>query len=138
MIKGIAHLAYQVSDMTKSLAFYDKAFGFKPLFELHDHQDQPWIVYLQVNATQFIELFYAHQPLEQRPHHTSFQHLCLEVTDIANEAKRLQSLGIPLLHPLQRGLDHNDQCWVLDPDGNPIELMEYGPQSLQLNTKPTR
>lgn len=137
MIKGIAHVAYQVSDMPRALSFYDRAFGFKPLFELHDAQDQPWIVYLKVNETQFIELFYAHQPLEQRPERTSFQHLCLEVVAIADEAQRLQSLGIPLLHPLQRGLDHNDQCWVSDPDGNPIELMEYGPRSLQLNTKPT-
>jgi len=34
-----------------------------------------------------------------------------------------------------RGVDaegDRDQGWIADPDGNQIELMEYGPSSLQL------
>jgi hypothetical protein len=30
------------------------------------------------------------------------------------------------------GMDNSRQAWVTDPDGNQIELMEYGPKSLQL------
>jgi hypothetical protein len=30
------------------------------------------------------------------------------------------------------GMDHARQAWITDPDGNQIELMEYGPTSLQL------
>jgi len=30
------------------------------------------------------------------------------------------------------GMDNSRQAWVMDPDGNAIELMEYGPSSLQL------
>jgi hypothetical protein len=37
-----------------------------------------------------------------------------------------------LLHPVILGKDHNYQCWVKDPDGNPIELMEYGKNAMQL------
>ena len=131
MIKGIAHLAFQVRDMEQSIKFYREALGFTKHFELHDDRDCPWIVYLKVNATQFVELFYAHESL--RPHGPgSYQHLCIEVTDIRKEAARLVSLGIPLLHPVQLGKDNNYQCWIVDPDGNPIELMEYGVNSLQL------
>jgi hypothetical protein len=30
------------------------------------------------------------------------------------------------------GMDNSRQAWVADPDGNEIELMEYGAASLQL------
>jgi lactoylglutathione lyase len=132
MVKGIAHLAFQVSDMEKSIAFYKKAFGFKKKFTLEDEKGNPWIVYLQVSKTQFIELFYAHGTLQVEPHQTSYQHLCLEVKEINKFAEDLVKKGISLLHPVILGLDNNYQCWVKDPDGNPIELMEYGEGALQL------
>lgn len=132
MVTGIAHLAFQVTDMEKSIAFYEKAFGFQKKFTLEDEKGNPWIVYLQVSKTQFIELFYAHETLKKAPHQSSYQHLCLEVKKINQLADSLVKKGIPLLHPVILGLDHNYQCWVEDPDGNPIELMEYGINALQL------
>ena len=133
MIKGIAHVAYQVSDMKKALKFYDIAFGFKKKFELYDDEDKPWIVYLEVSNNQFIELFYARQEVEVNQK-SSYQHLCLEVNDIYAIAKHFESKGIDLLHPIILGKDNNYQCWVKDPDGNPIELMAYGQDSLQLKS----
>ncbi len=131
MIKGIAHVAYQVSNMDKSVLFYEKVFGFKKKFELFDDQEKPWIVYLQVNDNQFIELFYAKQPTKNS-FQQSYQHLCIEVSDIKGEAERIQKMGFVLKHPVILGKDHNYQCWIDDPDFNPIELMEYGKGALQL------
>lgn len=132
MIKGIAHLAFQVKDMEKSIQFYEKAFGFKRKFSLHDDQGRPWIEYISVSPTQFIELFYAHEDLIQKSSVTPYQHLCLEVDDIEQFAQSLLKKGISLLHPVILGKDNNYQCWVKDPDGNPIELMQYGKDALQL------
>jgi catechol 2,3-dioxygenase-like lactoylglutathione lyase family enzyme len=132
MIKGIAHLAFQIADMERAVKFYETALGFKKKFILGDDHGRPWIVYLQVNARQFIELFYANAPLLKTAEKTSYQHLCIEVTDIRKLAEELARKGVPLAHPVILGLDHNWQCWIADPDGNQIELMEYGKDAMQL------
>jgi len=132
MIKGIAHLAFQVKDMERAVRFYETALGFHRKFTLEDDRKNPWIVYLQVNERQFIELFYAKTPLLRSAESVSYQHLCIEVEDIRGIAAKLEATGIRLVHPVIRGLDHNWQCWIADPDGNPIELMEYGDGALQL------
>lgn len=132
MIKGIAHLAFQVKDMDKSVRFYETVFGFKKIFTLDDEKGHSWIVYLKVADRQFIELFHAHKPLHLQPDVTAYQHLCIEVTDMETFTSHLAGLGLPLEKPVIMGLDHNWQCWINDPDGNPIEIMAYGPDALQL------
>lgn len=131
MIKGIAHLAFQVSDMEASVRFYEEALRFKLKFVLEDPQGNPWIVYLSVNDDQFIELFYAHKPLENQPKEASYQHLCIEVDDIHELAETMKRKGIPIDNPVILGMDNNYQFWIHDPDGNQIELMEYGTDALQ-------
>jgi catechol 2,3-dioxygenase-like lactoylglutathione lyase family enzyme len=133
MIKAIAHLAICVADMETSKRFYSEALGFAPKFSLKDEQGRPWIEYLEVAKDQFIELFYASERTNDFAHQ-SFQHVCFEVTDIAAHAKQIVESGWKLVHPVSMGLDYNKQCWTVDPDGNPIELMEYGEMALQRRT----
>jgi len=132
MIKGIAHLAFQVSDMDKAVAFYEDALGCTKKFILYDDHGQPWIIYMQITENQFIELFFAHRNIVSKQDETSYQHLCIEVTNIHALVKELHDKGIKIEKQVTLGLDHNYQCWIKDPDGNPIELMEYGIDSLQL------
>ncbi|MFA5006902.1 MAG: VOC family protein [Candidatus Izemoplasmatales bacterium] len=132
MVMGIAHLAFRVTDMERSVRFYETALGFTRKFELHDPQGAPWIVYLQVNERQFVELFCSRDAVAFDGVRSGYQHLCVEVTDIEGLAAGLAAKGIRIVHPVIVGLDHNRQCWIADPDGNPIELMEYGRDALQL------
>ncbi|MDD3107280.1 MAG: VOC family protein [Bacilli bacterium] len=134
MIKGIAHIAFQVSNMDKSVEFYEDALGCTKKFVLYDDHGQPWIIYMQIAENQFIELFFAHRNMVTNPDTTSYQHLCIEVTNIHEVVKALEDKGIKIAKSVVLGLDHNYQCWIKDPDGNPIELMEYGFDSLQLKT----
>lgn len=132
MVKGIAHLAFRVTDMDRSVAFYETALGFSRKFELRDSAGAPWIVYLQVAGRQFLELFHSRDAVAFDGVRSGYQHLCVEVTDIEALAAGLAAKGIRIDRPVIVGLDHNKQCWIADPDGNPIELMEYGKDALQL------
>lgn len=131
MIKRIAHVAYLVNDMKKTLAFYEQAFGFKPKFTLEDDQGKPWIVYVEVAKEQFIELFYTNDKVAFQPHQT-YNHLCFEVIHLKEFVASLKEKGIKIKHDVILGKDNNYQAWIDDPDGNPIELMEYGKDALQL------
>jgi alkyl hydroperoxide reductase subunit AhpC len=37
-----------------------------------------------------------------------------------------------MVSEVSMGMDNSRQAWIADPDGNAIELMEYGPASMQL------
>ena len=132
MIKSIAHLAFHVSDMEKSLKFYE-AFGIKKVFSIPNDDGEPWIEYLKVADGQFIELFYTKEPFEPLPmwKNKYYAHLCLSVDDIHAAAKAVVDAGFELATPPNKGKDNNWQCWTCDPDGNAIELMQMMPDSLQ-------
>src|SRR5215217_5698123 len=62
---------------------------------------------------------------------TRYRHFCLEVTGLDDFCKMLTDNGVQV-SPISLGMDNSRQAWIADPDGNAIELMEYGFSSLQL------
>lgn len=125
---GIAHTAYNVSDMEASLDFYVKKLGFKHAFSLKRENGENWIEYLQVAPGQFVELFYSKGGFTTGG---SYSHLCLRVKDCAATAKELEAIGVKLDAQVKQGSDSNYQCWIRDPDGNRIEIMQIAPTSPQ-------
>ena len=133
MMKGIAHAAFNVSDMERALRSYRETFGFEKAFELkHPETGEPWIVYVHAGGNQFIELFYGGvTPQKYQDQNIGYSHLCLEVEDIHETAERIEKAGAPLDSGVRQGCDGNWQCWTHDPDGNRIELMQMSEDSLQ-------
>jgi lactoylglutathione lyase len=131
MITGITHLAFTVKDMEKAVDFYCRVLGFKKVFELAEPKTgAPWIVYLHLDKKQFVELFY--NGTTDNPWNSSlrgFNHLCLEVDDIHKTAEAIKNTGYKLDKEPKLGIDKNWQCWVTDPDGVRIELMQISPES---------
>ncbi len=133
MIRGLGHVAYNVKDMDKSLDFYCNMLGFKFLFQLMDENGKPWINYIKVAEHQFLELFF--NGIEAKEKNTSdagYNHLCLEVDEIHKIADELKRKGIVFDQEIKQGVDLNYQCWIKDPDGNRIELMQFHPDAPQL------
>jgi lactoylglutathione lyase len=135
MVKGISHVAYTVKNMDEALNFYCNVLGFERVFDLDRPDGRPWIVYLKVGDSQFIELFY--DGTDENPWREEligYSHLCLEVDDINAIADQIKSKGVKLDKEPKQGVDLNWQCWVRDPDGNRIELMQMNPESPQLKS----
>lgn len=136
-ITGIGHLAVVVSDMKRSTEFYSGVLGFEKVFEIPDDKCDPWICYLRVGrgggssaGAQFIELFYPQK--EAAPDaiaRIGFSHMCLLVDDMKRTEAEILKRGGTLDRPIKLGKDGNYQCWLKDPDGNRIELMQIMPDS---------
>lgn len=135
-ISQIAHWALKVHDLERSLAFYRDTLGFKEMLRLANADGPPEthfsLVYLRVTDTQYVELFPDGQGNRVADEKTTcMTHICLQVENIARTASALAAADIPLFRPAKKGLDGNNQCWILDPDGNRIEFMEMLPGNMQ-------
>lgn len=96
----------------------------------------PWIDFLEVAPHQYIELFYHYgtSKKEERnlyPYY-GYQHYCLEVNDIQKAWDAVIANGLTPDTPISKGADGSWQFWLVDPDGNRLEMMAYTPESKQL------
>ena len=130
-IKGLSHVALDVSSLEPSLDFYVGKLGFEEMFRL---EAKGWlIVNLRIGDTQHLELFVAPSGSPAPAHNQAgVHHICLEVDDIAATIAEFRARGGELTRPRTVGLDNNEQAWISDPDGNRIEFMQMGSESLQL------
>jgi lactoylglutathione lyase len=135
-ISQIAHWALKVHDLERSLAFYRDTLGFAEMLRI-SKSDGPSeghfsLVYLRVTDHQYLELFPdGAGPQAATEKATGMTHICLQVNDLSATAAELRGIGIELFRPESLGLDGNNQCWVLDPDGNRIEFMQMLPGNMQ-------
>lgn len=128
MIRNVAHLCLNVTDLDASLGFYRDVLGLPVAFEFHRDDGRRYGLYLHVGGRTFIELFEGqHDPDDQK---RSYRHFCLEVDDVPQFVSQLRTHGIQASEP-KLGKDQSWQAWVEDPDGNRIELHQYTPQSWQ-------
>ncbi|MCC8103711.1 MAG: Gfo/Idh/MocA family oxidoreductase [Clostridiales bacterium] len=99
-------------------------------------KDRPWIDFIEVAPHQYIELFHTEGGRLKEEKNLSgsygYQHICLEVKDIQAAYAAVIANGITPDTPISLGADGSYQFWLVDPDGNRLELMEYAPGALQL------
>jgi len=131
-ISSLGHIAIKVKNLEKSIAFYTETMGFPEMFRLHRDDGRVWLVYLRITDDQYLEIFpEAIQDRAPEPENNGINHFCLTVENIEEIVRQLEAKGVALYWPLKTGADNNRQAWVLDPDGNRIELMEMASNALQ-------
>jgi len=133
-ITSIGHVAINTSDLAKSLDFYIEVMGFPEMMRINHDNGEPWLVYLRVTDDQFIEVFPGAETERAAAswHANGFGHLCLMVDDLNTVVAALKAKGVTMMIEPKSGADGNSQAWLLDPDGNKIELMQTHPDSLQM------
>lgn len=131
MVKTMTHMAITTENMEETLKFYRETLGFEKIFELNNPETgEPWIVYIQICAGQFLELFYGGTQRENKVKDpVGFSHICFAVDDVEEIAAHITKAGYTLDIPPCRGCDNNLQTWVRDPNGIRIELMQVSENS---------
>jgi len=144
MIRQLAHLNFVTNDLSRIIDFYVNKLGLQVRFTLNNKRDQPFGYYFGCGNTTFLEFFDQAMANEvwggQRAELTSgtrYRHFCLEVTGLDEFCAGLKSKGVEV-SAISMGMDNSRQAWIADPDGNQIELMEYGPLSSQLTGQTAR
>lgn len=138
MIRQLAHLNFVTNDLNRIIDFYVNRLGMQVKFTLDNQQGQPFGYYFGCGNTTFLEFFDQAMAagvwggtVAELTNGTQYKHFCLEVTGLDEYCEMLKNKGVPV-SPIMMGMDHSRQAWIADPDGNAIELMEYGSSSLQL------
>ena len=138
MIRQLAHLNFVTDDLERIIDFYVNKLGMKVKFTLNNKKGQPFGYYFECGNATFLEFFdqamaaeYWGGQVAVLTTGTQYRHFCLEVTGLDDYCNKLKSKGVEV-SDISLGMDNSRQAWIADPDGNDIELMEYGPLSLQL------
>jgi lactoylglutathione lyase len=120
MFKRIDHVAVHVSDLDRSVQFYERHFGFKHYFQ-HSAGNSLQIAYLKLGDT-VLEL--THHPGETM---AGF-HFCLETDDFNGTVEKLQHDGVKLVRAPHdtAAREPRENGWRRvvfgGPDGEQIEL----------------
>ena len=140
MIKRLAHLCFKTDQIDRMVRFYRDVLGLPMKFTLTGGDGVDFGYYFACGECSFIELFDQRGAVRQwggdvvklkQAADAPYQHFCLEVDGLETLRENLAARGIAVTE-IAVGMDGSRQCWIKDPDGNSIELMEYTPQSLQV------
>jgi len=137
MIKQLAHLNFTSNQAAEMVDFYTRLLGMSIKFTL-DHADgTPFGWYVDCGNRTFLEIFDQAGAVKQWGGQvvelvkgSRYRHLCFEVQDLESYRSDLIEKGVSASE-IRVGMDRSKQCWIKDPDGNDIELMEYTPLSAQ-------
>ncbi len=121
--KELIHTCYRIGDIDRSVAFYE-ALGFeergrKPI------RDEAINVFMGLPGDgDRLELTYNHG-VSEYTHGTGYNHIAITVEDLDAQLARLAEHGVEPERPPYRIREGGSRiCFVRDPDGYRIELIE--------------
>jgi lactoylglutathione lyase len=131
LITGVAHVAFQVSDLTKARAFYGGLLGYDEAFQDFKTDGSLAMTCFKVNERQYIEII----PDLPSDKDDRLSHIAFETTDLEALRIYLLSKGVKAPEKISEGRDGNLNFTVTDPDGHRVEFVEYRDGSLTRKAK---
>jgi catechol 2,3-dioxygenase-like lactoylglutathione lyase family enzyme len=119
------HVGMYVKDFDESMNFYTKTMGFREAFSFKDKEGKPTLVYLQINRDTFLELAPANAD-----HPVGLSHVGIWADDLRTTVTALRQQGVKVDDP-RTGATKAPLTNVVDPNGVRLELLDFGPESLQ-------
>lgn len=123
----LIHTCYRVLDPGASVAFYEKL-GFEVLLRMPIGEDATNIFMGLPGDGARLELTHNHEVDEPYEHGTGYGHIAITADDLDATLARLAADGIePERPPYTVRAGGSRLCFVRDPDGYRIELIEVDP-----------
>lgn len=121
-ILGIAHMAFYVSNLPGTLAYYKDFLGFAEPYDLKNDDGTVRTAFIKINDYQYLELFPESPRGDGMLNHIAFY------TDNAEQLRRyLISRGIHAPVKVSKERTGDRSFTVKDPDGHTVEFVEYQP-----------
>ena len=124
----LIHTCYRIGDIDRSVAFYE-ALGFEEMGR-HPIRDEAINVFMGLPGDEDrLELTYNHG-VDSYELGTGYNHIAVTIEDMDGTLERLSGVGIePEKPPYTVREGGSRLCFVRDPDGYRIELIERDPAS---------
>src|SRR5262245_19103543 len=110
-IYGLAHIAFQVSDLARARAFYGELLGYDESFQIFNKDGSLALTYFKVNDRQYIEVFPGLPPDKD----DRLLHVAFETNDLESLRLYLLSKGVKAPEKVNEGRDVNINMTVNDP-----------------------
>lgn len=121
-----AHVCYRINEIDRSLEFYCGALGFKEL-KRYPIRDEAVNIYVAPEGSEStpLELTFNFGRTEPYELGTGYGHIAYHVDDLDGTLERLAAIGVqPEKPPYSIREGGSRLCFVRDPDGYRIELIE--------------
>jgi catechol 2,3-dioxygenase-like lactoylglutathione lyase family enzyme len=124
-VRGVNHVGINVANYDQALAFYTKTLNIREAYTIRNADGSPRLTYLQLSRDTFIELIpaTANQP-------KGLTHIGIEVDDIDSAVARFRQAGVTVADPGTTPAKARFTR-MTDRDGVQLEVMQFGPDSLQ-------
>jgi lactoylglutathione lyase len=143
---SLGHIALRCKDVDAMRSFYVGQLGCEELFHLDNDDGSLWLTYIRTAQGQYVELFPIDYKGKNDAREFSPHHFCFEVDDFVGYVKLLREKGVEvydgpyLYHGVMgapearaKGMCGSLCAFIKDPEGNDIEIMEFTPDSMQIN-----
>ena len=117
------HVGIAVDDMEESAAFYAETMGFQRTFSLENAEGQTTLLHLQISEDTFLELNPANELLPP-----GITHFGIQVEGMESVRAMYQGRGANPTETRTSG-SRAIFSYIVDPQGVPIELAEYPPET---------
>jgi glyoxylase I family protein len=139
---ALHHTAIVVTDLDRSIEFYERFFGGSvetvlrdindpQIAELHELGDAHFtLAFVRFGPTR-LELFQFEHPTDGRPladraHDFGVRHICFESDDVRAAYERMTAAGVRFTRPPYTLDDGTVLAFCSDPDGTRVEMLQPG------------
>ena len=125
MVTKLLHTRYRVSDLEKTLHFYEEVLGLEEVRRSKSPRGSELVFLKAPGSEELIEIckFDASGPVQVGPDLT---HLAFEVKDLEAFARHAAALGYPLSDGPTRTGSGSVIAFLDAPDGYEVELIQHG------------